>query len=174
MSTVMEGRVRAPARLRPPNQIAQNLTGRPYLSYTQINLMRSCPRKFSFQYVENAKKDFLPVSLIFGGAIHSALELYFRARLEGEAVSSTGMMAAFSNAWQRQVKEAVDVPVRFGKGDDQQTILDLARRMIDAFLASPLSHSRAIGRRRGQESQSVIIDSQNFSYQGPSSFASRI
>src|ERR1700721_1595926 len=142
MNTVMEGPVRAPPRLRPPNQIAQNLTGRPYLSYTQISLMRSCPRKFAFQYIENAKKGFLPVSLIFGGAIHSALELYFRSRLEGEVVSASGMMTAFSDAWQRQQTEAVDAPVRFNKGDDQNTIMDLAGRMIDAFLASPLAEPK--------------------------------
>jgi putative RecB family exonuclease len=144
MSTVMDGPVRAPARLRPPNQVAQNLTGRPYLSYTQISLMRSCPRKFAFQYVENAGKDFLPVSLIFGGAIHSALEHYFRAKLEGETASATALVAAFSDAWQRVEKEAVDALVRFNKGDDQHTVMALARRMIDAFLASPLAEPKGI------------------------------
>ena len=139
MSTIMEGPARAPVHPRPPNRIAQNLTGRPYLSYTQISLMRSCPRKFSFQYVENAKKDFLPVSLIFGGAIHCALEHYFRARLEGQTACASGLIAAFSDAWRREEKQAIGTPIRFNAGDDLNTVMDLARRMIDAFLASPLA-----------------------------------
>src|ERR1700683_3192851 len=83
--------------VRPPNRVAENITGRRYLSYTQISLMRSCPRKFSFQYIEKTPADFIPSSLIFGGAIHRALELYFRSRLEGIDVTATGLMAAFLN-----------------------------------------------------------------------------
>jgi hypothetical protein len=68
---------------RPPNRLAERITGRTYLSHSQISTMRSCPRKFAFLYVENAPADFIPSSLIFGGSIHSSLELHFRARLEG-------------------------------------------------------------------------------------------
>jgi len=57
---------------RPPNRLAMKITGRPYLSHSQLSLMRSCPRKFSYTYVEKAPPDFIPVSLIFGGAIHTA------------------------------------------------------------------------------------------------------
>jgi hypothetical protein len=56
--------------------------------------MRSCPRKFAFLYVEKASADFIPSSLIFGGAIHSALELYFRSRLEGLEVSNGALLSA--------------------------------------------------------------------------------
>ena len=142
MSTVMVQPVYAPSPApdRPPNQVARHITDRPYLSYTQISQMRSCPRKFAFHYIEKAPPDFIPSSLIFGGAIHRALELYFRSRLEGINATATGLMAAFLNSWKTQQETAgTKVSVRFNKGEDEETINALAKRMIDAFLASPLA-----------------------------------
>jgi hypothetical protein len=99
MISVMERPVRAPVPplqpLRQPNRLAEQITGRPYLSHSQVSLMRTCPRKFAFQYVENAHKDFLPSSLLFGGSIHRALELYFRARLEGLDVTPEALLSAY-------------------------------------------------------------------------------
>jgi hypothetical protein len=89
--------------IRAPNRLAERITGRPYLSHSQISLMRSCPRKFAFQYVERAAKDFLPSSLIFGSAIHTALELYFRAKLEGLNVTSQALQSAYHDAWQSRL-----------------------------------------------------------------------
>ena len=87
MISVMERPVRAPAQPlqspRQPNRLAEQITGRPYLSHSQVSLMRTCPRKFAFQYVENAPKDFLPSSLMLGVYIHRNLELYIRARKKG-------------------------------------------------------------------------------------------
>jgi len=41
------------------------------------------PKKFSFQYVEQIQPDFVPSSLLFGQAIHHAIELHYRCLLEG-------------------------------------------------------------------------------------------
>jgi PD-(D/E)XK nuclease superfamily len=84
MTTVTAPDIHAPnISDRAPNRLAEQITGRTYLSHSQISTMRSCPRKFAFLYVEKALGDFIPGSLIFGGSIHSALEHHFRARLEG-------------------------------------------------------------------------------------------
>ena len=66
-SAPLAGEGPPPAAERPANRLARAITGRPYLSYSQLALMRACPRKFAFQYVENAPKDFVPSGLIFGG-----------------------------------------------------------------------------------------------------------
>jgi putative RecB family exonuclease len=146
MATVMESRSRAPAPAqRPPNLAAQNITGRPYLSHTQISTMRTCPRKFAFLYVEHAPPDFIPSSLIFGGAIHYALELYYRTKLEGLPAPHGGLMAAYSNAWDIQkAKTGADVPVRFNKDETRQSLDALADRIITSFLASPLANPKGV------------------------------
>jgi CRISPR/Cas system-associated exonuclease Cas4 (RecB family) len=151
----------APNRLpdRAPNRLALKITGRPYLSHSQLSLMRSCPRKFAFTYVENARPDFIAVSLIFGGAIHAALELHYRAMLEGLTVTQGEMLLAYNDAWRRQKEQAGgSVPVRFNKGDDDDTVHSLADRMLTAFVDSPLAKPK--GTILGIEEQlTVTLDS---------------
>jgi len=145
MTTIVAEGTRAPAQapLRPPNQVAEQITRRPYVSYTQLSLMRSCPRKFAFQYVENAPKDFIPSSLIYGGAIHASLEGYYRARLEGLTLSSEEMLLCYHHAWQSNLKTAGEnTPVKFNATEDEAKVHALAQRTIDAFLLSPLANPK--------------------------------
>ncbi len=143
--TVMPGpTARRPVAVpRAPNRVAEKLTGRSYLSHSQISLMRSCPRKFAFQYVENAPRDFVASTLLLGGAIHAALELYFRARLEGLAVSTEAMPSAYHDSWKRQ-QSADKVPVRFNKAETHETVDATAHRMLTAFLTSPLADPKGV------------------------------
>jgi len=132
--------VEATAPPRAANKLAQSITGRTYLSYTQISLMRSCPRRFAYQYVERVPQDFVPSSLLFGGSVHAALEFYFRCRLEGLEVTPAALLSAYHDAWNRQVRDAGDsVPVRFNKNEDADKLHVLADRVVAAFLASPLA-----------------------------------
>ena len=102
--------------------------------------MRACPRKFAFQYTENAPRDFVPSSLIFGGSIHRALELYFQSRLEGLEVSQEAMLDAYHCGWNQQRQEAGEaVPVRLNKGQTEDALHACAHRIIRAFLNSPLA-----------------------------------
>ena len=140
MTTITAPGHPAPATQHPPNLLAERITGRSYLSHSQISLMRSCSMKFAFRYVENAPPDFIPSSLIFGGSIHSALELYFRARLEGLEVTHGALLSAYHDGWKRQQRDAgEDVSVRFNKDQDADTLHALADRIILSFLVSPLA-----------------------------------
>jgi CRISPR/Cas system-associated exonuclease Cas4 (RecB family) len=147
MTTAMVagGAARAPDQFRSPrpaNRLAEKITGRSYLSHSQIALFRACPKKFSLQYVERAKKDFVPSSLAFGGSIHSALEAYFRARLEGRAVTHATLVATYQDAWKRQLTEAGQVPVRFNKNEDPDSLQAMADRLLAAFINSPLAQPK--------------------------------
>ena len=48
---------------RPANELAVSITGRPYVSWSQINCMRRCPRLFAFRYVEHAAPWLIPSSI---------------------------------------------------------------------------------------------------------------
>ncbi len=125
---------------RLPNKLAERITGRTYLSHSQLSCMRACPRKFAFQYVEKTQAEFIPSSLIFGGSIHSALEFFFRARLEGLSVTQGAMLSAFHDAWRRQKEQSGDdIPIRFNKTENADTLHALADRMLTAFCDSPLA-----------------------------------
>jgi len=148
MTTLTVARTSAPMHLpqpsqpyqRPPNRQALQITGRNYVSYSQLNLMRNCPKKFSLQYLEKVPRDFIPVSLVHGGSIHAALEGYFRARLEGLTLSAEEMLLAYHAAWKRNLQDAgQQVPVKYGAKEDEPAVHALAERTITAFLASPLA-----------------------------------
>lgn len=126
-----------PAVLRPANQQALQLTGRPYLSFSQIYLMRACPRKFSLHYVEHASPAFTPASLIFGSAVHAAVETHFRAMLAGVTLDAGELHQAFRVARKGQKAVSEDLPIRYAVGQDEVILDDMAKRMIDSFLASP-------------------------------------
>jgi putative RecB family exonuclease len=127
---------------RPANRQAEQITGRTYVSHSQLALMRACPQKFSFQYVQHAPKECVPSSLLFGGSIHSSLEVYFRARLEGLSIMHEVLLSAYHDTWNRQLREGGDVPVRFNKDENTDTLHALADRMLAAFLASPLAQPK--------------------------------
>ena len=65
--------------------MALQITSRTYVSHSQLSLMRCCPRKFFYTYVEKAPRDYLPVALIYGRAIHASLEGYYRSRMSAPA-----------------------------------------------------------------------------------------
>jgi len=144
MTTLMEPRSCAQSEPRAPNRVALQITGRNYVSYTQLSLMRSCPRKFSYQYVENAPKDFIPSSLIYGGSIHAALEHHNRAQLEGTVTDAGDLLQAYHTAWQQNRQSDGDIPVKYGAKEDEAAIHALAERTLAAFLASPLAHPRGV------------------------------
>jgi len=122
-----------------PGQIAMNISGRDYLSWSQVDQMRRCPRKYAFTYVEQARPDFLPSSLLFGSAIHAALEHHLQRRLEGEDSERSELLAIFLDEWKRRDDEQPDIPVRFNKTESETILIEQAQRMLAAFLASPLA-----------------------------------
>jgi putative RecB family exonuclease len=147
MTTLVAPRAVAPAPVqpRPPNQTALQITGRPYVSYSQLSLMRACPKKFFMSYVQQAPRDFVASSLIYGGAIHSSLESYFRGRLEGVTLSAADLLHVYQSSWRQQVESAgPGVPVQFNKTEDEAKVHALAQRTIDAFLASPLAEPKGV------------------------------
>ena len=143
MTTLLAGRASAPAPappLRAPNRLALQITSRTYVSYSQLSLMRSCPKKFSFHYIEKAPKDFIPASLVYGGSIHASVEAFYRGRLEGLSLSADEMLLSYHAAWRRNLQDAGEkVPIKFGVKEDETTVHALAQRTIVAFLASPLA-----------------------------------
>ena len=146
-----------PIQHRQPNQVAMQITGRPYVSYSQLSLMRSCPKKFEFQYVQNAPKDFLPISLIYGGSLHASLESFYRARLEGVTLSADEMKIAYQFAWQENLTQAGEgVPVKYGAKEDEAAVHALADRTIAAFLESPLATPKGIVLGIEEELQIVL------------------
>ena len=66
-----------------PNEVAERLTGRNYISWSAINAYRSCPLRYYYRYVEQLPEKTVSSALVFGSAIHSAIEFWSRKQLAG-------------------------------------------------------------------------------------------
>ncbi len=117
---------------RSPNDVAQALTGRPHVSYSEIKTYQNCPLKWHFQYVEKAKPEQLSGAMLLGSCVHAALEAFYQAMLASEPLPSIDqLMTVYRNHW---VQEAKDIPIQFAKGQDATTLEATARRMLETFL----------------------------------------
>ncbi|MEI7835661.1 MAG: PD-(D/E)XK nuclease family protein [Planctomycetota bacterium] len=122
---------------RPANELAVSITGRPYISWSQISCFRRCPAQYAFRYAKRVPPEFLPEALKFGSAVHSAIETFCRGLMEGIELSAAELQQAYRLNWDDPKDSAV--PIKFNKGQDAATLYDLAGRMLEAFLDSPLA-----------------------------------
>ncbi len=122
-----------PASVNPANQAAQNLIGRPYLSWSAVSTFMQCPLKFKFRYLESLPEETLSSSLLFGSGIHQALEEFFRAELAGGPKPTLEKLVyIYRSTWLPADPEAVSL----GGSDTRESLDRLAVKVLRAFLAS--------------------------------------
>lgn len=130
------------------NEVAQALIGRPYLSHSSLSTYRTCPLRFYFRYVASVQEEFVSSSLVFGSAIHSALERFFADQFEGlSAPEMSDLLAAYRGSWSERDGENL----RFRDGETTESLEEQAKRMLTAFLVSPAA--KVEGRLLGVEEE---------------------
>ena len=86
----------APAPAGEPAPMPESETLR--LSFSHIDDYRTCPLKY--RYVHVLRVPLLTHHrVVYGSAIHQAVQQHFRARLEGRAFEEADLIAAFRAAW---------------------------------------------------------------------------
>lgn len=146
-----------PAKPTSPGTVADLLINRPYLSYSAVSTYQRCPLRFFFAYVAGLQPEFRASSLVFGGAIHAAIEHHYRCLLEGQpAPPLDDLLAEFDRASAADIT----VPIRYGKNETPESLRELASRMLAAFRSHDLSRldtsSNLIGVE--EELRGLIID----------------
>ena len=125
-----------PASTNPANEIARELTGRDYISWSALSTFRTCPLKYRFRYVDGLPEESVSSALVFGSGIHTAVEEHFQAILAGDPMPDIDkLLFAYRSAWLPHDPDAIG----FGSKDTRQTLDDLAARMLTAFIASPVA-----------------------------------
>jgi putative RecB family exonuclease len=120
-----------------PGDVAVELTGRDYLSYSAVSTYQACPLRYYFRYVLALPEETVSSALVFGSAIHTALESYYRERLQGNQTPPVELLEeAYHAAW----LAFDDREVRFGKGEDRDSLNNLAGRILTTFHGSELAH----------------------------------
>ena len=117
---------------------------RDYLSYSAVRTFQGCPLKYRFRYVDGLPEECVSSSLVFGSAIHAAVEFYFSQQLAGEELPNVDRLReVYQQSWWDRSEEEV----RFGKTESADALHQLAGRMLHTFLASDLANppGRIIG-----------------------------
>ena len=113
---------------------------RDYISHSAITTYQQCPLRYRFKYVDGLPETVVSSNLIFGGAIHSALEFHFTELLIGNDPPTQDLLLdVFQDAWRDRSGDYEDI--RFGNGEDHTSLSALADRMLTAFREHPASAS---------------------------------
>ena len=98
------------------------------LSFSQMRQYTACPAKWWFS--RHFPPEHVPSPLRFGRAIHKAVAAFYEGHLAGGRLEPDRLVVVYDEAW----AEPEDVEIRFGKGEDDQTLHDMAVRMLRAFV----------------------------------------
>lgn len=128
---LFDGRTTGACTRAPPVQTPP----RDYISFSAIRTYQQCPLRYFFRYVAGIPEETISASLVFGSAIHRAVEHHFRRLLETNSPATQDeLLSEYRSEWQDQTR-----PVRFSKDDQAVSFDDLANRMIEAFAQSSLA-----------------------------------
>jgi hypothetical protein len=95
--------------------------------------------RYYFRYVARFPEETASTSLVFGAAIHAALELHFQELLVSGAPPSLDMLIeAWQTAWHKR-----QATVGLSETALEPELYRAARRMLLAFQASSLARPRA-------------------------------
>jgi putative RecB family exonuclease len=128
---------------------------RDYLSYSALNTYRSCPLRYYFRYIEQLPEKTVSSALVFGSAIHAALEFWFRERLMGHPEPDLDLLlAAYQEEWQQRNLDTV----RFGKKESIDSLGNLAERVLQTFRDSDLARPEGSVLGVEEELRENVID----------------
>ena len=101
-----------------------------HVSYSQLFTYTLCPMKYAHNYVWATPPKNRPLAMIFGRAIHQAVEHYYRCLKEtGELIPPAELTRVFTASFNRETQGS-EVPINLKKGES----LDGARSQGDELL----------------------------------------
>ena len=112
---------------------------RDYVSFSALSLYQRCSLRYFFRYVAQLPEESTSASLVFGRAIHRAIEHHFTELLAGNAPPDLDtLLAEFNVGWEETPAEQITFP----KTDTRDTLARLADRVLTAFRDSDVAQPR--------------------------------
>ena len=101
------------------------------LSPSQMNLYLTCSLKYRFQYVDKLPKRTQSANLVFGGAIHAALEWLHKDRKAGRQPPLDEILRVFEGDWHAQLLGATVVFA--DNGDSAEAMVRKGKELLSQF-----------------------------------------
>src|SRR4051794_23520480 len=95
-----------------------------YLSFSRIRTYQGCPLRYFFRYIAGLPEETVSASLVFGSAIHGAIEHHFRELLAGNTAPTLDhLLTAYDREWNARRQE-----IRLGTDDEPAKLRETAKR----------------------------------------------
>ena len=105
----------------------------PYLSYSRLMTYQLCSARYSYQYVIGAKWERKSAALIFGKAIHKAVEEFYRTiQNSGEILSPDKMIPIFDNVLELEYFNC-ETEIVFKDGENLNTLKQQGAELLSVF-----------------------------------------
>lgn len=112
--------------------------GRPeglFVSVSQVKTYLRCPRQYELRYVRGVEPEFVPVPLVFGSAVHTALAAFYtQLKGAGEVLDLPTMTEIFK--CDLELRASGPVPLQAGEDDegtDLGQLVDQGAGMLAVF-----------------------------------------
>ena len=111
-----------------------NARSRPHWSYSQLHQWMRCPLQYAFERIIKLPRPFIPSGLLFGSAVHEALAEYHSQLRNQLPLRPDAIREQFLLTWKTKEDEQ---PVRFGKHETRENLLDQGVALLDRYLEEP-------------------------------------
>ena len=118
----------------PRKQVLQAFNKELHISHNQIFTYLNCSLKYLFQYIESRPMERVSIALPFGSAIHSAMELYYRAlKKSRQREQFNAIFDRFETCLELELNNT-RMPVIYKKDTpNRKTTIEMGRAMLRAF-----------------------------------------
>ena len=106
-----------------------------HISHSQIFTYLNCSLKYKFQYIEGKPMERISIALPFGGAIHSAIEMYYRSlKNHGSAETLEALCERFETCLELDLENS-EIPVVFKNKDlpNHEGAVKMGNSMLKVF-----------------------------------------
>ena len=105
-----------------------------HISYSQIFIYLACSLKYRFQYVEQRHHEHVSIALLFGSAIHSAIERYYRSLKENGVPDPLWQIQdLFAGSLDADLENR-DIPILYKKETpNRESTIQMGKGLLKAF-----------------------------------------
>jgi len=114
------------------NKLAKITDQHLHISYSQVWTYLNCSLRYYFQYVRGLDRQHTSIALIFGSAMHKALERYYKDIMESRPVPELSALQAVLEEYLESEIAQSKIPVLYKKDTpDKAQAIDLGKNMLE-------------------------------------------
>ena len=112
-----------------------------HISYSAVNTFQTCPLRFFFRYVLALPVKTIASSLVFGSAMHKALQFHFEQLLIGKPGPDIDTLL---DVYQEYWVSCEGQNVLFGASENRDTLGRMADRLLRIFIQSEFARPNGV------------------------------